>query len=290
MLEMCEHPTLRYQWMRYLPKRDAYPWDHFWSRLVDKLGRKLSTVELIVTRSPGPPRRISEVREVGADFLDAEEKPLLSDLPRDHPQYIAQEYHLSDRKILRGYDLRFLLFREFLLMAEYDMKQLVSRVKTTESESWQTCLAKALSIPWVRVSAKNVKDNTDWQHSVNDIKMLDLVPLRNGAWVSLHQRSKRVYFPRTAQRLDIPMGLSFDLAIDAVYVNPERRQLMENLGVQLLDDRDVRARIEVMNSSPSSTPLEISVEHLNFLYLTHNPETRDAVCKNMFLWAKDTTW
>ncbi|KND89214.1 hypothetical protein TOPH_06201 [Tolypocladium ophioglossoides CBS 100239] len=78
--QLCEHDTLQYQWMRYLPKKEDYPWDDFWTSLLDKIGARLRSTPVLRPANGGALRLIKDLRVNAPIELDRNEKPLFSDI------------------------------------------------------------------------------------------------------------------------------------------------------------------------------------------------------------------
>ncbi|KAG7284333.1 hypothetical protein NEMBOFW57_010705 [Staphylotrichum longicolle] len=71
VVELCDHPELRYQWMRYLPEESAYPWDGFWTQVIEEIRGRLTSTPVLCPAIPGPLQLIRDSRRHKASHLDA---------------------------------------------------------------------------------------------------------------------------------------------------------------------------------------------------------------------------
>jgi hypothetical protein len=92
--QFCEHSTLQYQWMRYLPQKNEYPWDPFWKLLVNEIKSGLQSKEILRPRSHGDLRCIGDMRRLYSWMKDKNGDPQLDDV--DPEQYLASEYLSED--------------------------------------------------------------------------------------------------------------------------------------------------------------------------------------------------
>jgi hypothetical protein len=51
--QFCQHPTLQFQWMKWLPRRDAYPLDNFWKGLLDEIDTRIRTSNIFRCQTDG---------------------------------------------------------------------------------------------------------------------------------------------------------------------------------------------------------------------------------------------
>jgi hypothetical protein len=73
--EFCNHGTLQYVWMKYLPS-DSISGD-FWRKLLPKIKDCLAKTEVMRTRRDHRLQLIKNVKRVSYDFLDQNRNPLL---------------------------------------------------------------------------------------------------------------------------------------------------------------------------------------------------------------------
>jgi hypothetical protein len=111
VMQFCEHPTLRYQWMRYLLPEE-YPWDDFWAKLFRLFRTELESARLLWTRSHRTQRHIKNTRRLPQYMLDNNGYPLFPD--SNSKQYLASQYSEEDLDRLEKYGLRRMSMREFL--------------------------------------------------------------------------------------------------------------------------------------------------------------------------------
>lgn len=62
VLQFCQHDSLQYTWMRYLPREGTHHWDPFWMKLVDGIKERLKDELVVRTRGKRMLRRIANMR------------------------------------------------------------------------------------------------------------------------------------------------------------------------------------------------------------------------------------
>jgi hypothetical protein len=251
--QFCEHSTLRYQWMRYLPQQSDYPWDDFWGKLLEKIRLGLQETPVLWTRSHNSLLRIQAIRRLRHDMFDEEGNPLF---PDSTPEcYLAAEYSVTDLKRLKNYGLKTMPVKTFLEKVRLDLdKDSDSYVKASSTdEDWHSRLAKFL------ISAGEVYSF--------DVKSLGIVPLVGGIWTQSWNTS--IYYSHV-KGYPIPTGLGLNLVDPQAEKNPQRKQLFDSLGVENPKISDIRKLILDKYNYTSITvqDLATSRNHLNFLYLT----------------------
>jgi hypothetical protein len=140
----------------------------------------------------------------------------------------------------------------------------ISRIKSTTAEDgWQTRVYKLLNRAW---------SNESLQWHIKSLETMDIIPLSCGQWVS--SCAGNIYFPQCAA-IDIPSGLGLMLLLPEALENASRRQFFNNLGVNAAKVADIRQSI-LQNCARPTVELEISVQWLKFLFLTHHLTHGDA--------------
>ncbi|KAI1651515.1 uncharacterized protein F4817DRAFT_356018 [Daldinia loculata] len=264
MRSLCLHPTLKYQWMRYLPKLSDYPWDPFWLRLVDKIKARISVEEILILRDSTIQRQISQARRLTWDTLDQHGDPLFKDLPGDKASYISSNYKTSDLDILQDYGLKNMDRHEILKRVSRDLSSNTSRMRSTGTDSdWHARAARCLSLFF--------KDGLP--STIMRTKLLQLIPLIDEKWVS--SREVDVHFATTINGLAIPDDIGFNLIDPAATTISERKQLFLHLDAKFASVRHVRVKVfnEYRSKDVSGINYQASLSHLKFLYLTHKQDS-----------------
>lgn len=264
VLQFCEHNTLRYQWMRYLPDRNSTNWGTLWISLINKISDYLKRTPVSYSRKRSDRRLIGDLFRLQPDAVDENREPLFDD--GDPEEIISQRYDASDLNILRDYGLKYASFTEISKWLRKDLKRgKFSRMKSPETpESWHTRVAKLLHHPF----AQNLA------YRIEELKGMHLLPLENGSWVSV--KSGPVYFAQV-DGMDIPSDVDLRLISKSV-TNAHRITLFEDLGVQTVSVDVVRGKIlrrYSNGSDPSYISLRNSKCHLEFLYLTEHLKGND---------------
>ncbi|KAK4233160.1 hypothetical protein C8A03DRAFT_19708 [Achaetomium macrosporum] len=258
VLQLCDHATLQYQWMRYLPEEKAYPWDGFWKDVIVKIKDRIMSTPVLRPASPGPLKLIRNSRKHSPSYLDAFGEPLLPDTPPE--RYLSLEYQSADLDRLEDFGLDTMYVTEFILRAESDLARSTSRMRTNRDEDWQSRVAKALHIPFT------------WpvQLLCREVTELSLLPLREGRWTST--TSGPVYYAKAeGTNLAIPPGILLRVIDPTAAGNPLRKQLFDAVGVQDAPVSIVRAAVlETYRNRIVSPILSWSVSYLRFLFLTES--------------------
>ncbi|RYP79019.1 hypothetical protein DL770_006764 [Monosporascus sp. CRB-9-2] len=269
---LCEHPTLRYQWMRYLPELSGYPWDPFWKRLVGKIKTAICGKDLIFSLGSSWPVKFDQTRRLTQRQVDKYGIPLFHDLlfprllfPRllfPHASYISKSYEEGDLEILGRFGLQNLSQNELLVRVKLDLSNESSRMKSPDTDDdWHSRAAWILSLPF--------KNN--WYSEISETRKLDLIPLSSGKWVSSWDGD--VFFPETDDQIPIPTDLGLQLVSPEAFRVGDRVNLFGHLGVKFASNQEIRTKIIQKYRSPRfRCTFELSLGHLRFLYLSHTDD------------------
>ncbi|KAI1421444.1 hypothetical protein F5Y12DRAFT_767727 [Xylaria sp. FL1777] len=258
VLQFCEHDTLRFRWMRYLPDKESKnnnEWRGLWLSLVESIERQLGQTPILFSQESLIPRLFSDHRRLRSSLLDKFSNPLFHD---EYPgKVISHHYEQTDLKILTDYGLLWAKFDDIMDWVTKDLKSgTLSRIRSSSmSDDWHSRVARLLNRFFANFSNPYELE----------LKRLELIPLADGAWVSAEQAP--VYF-HNINDLQIPPNINLRLLSRDV-VNADRITLFKNLGVKMASISLVRESI--IHFYDSKDPdLETSKRHLEFLYLTDN--------------------
>ncbi|KAF4973458.1 hypothetical protein FZEAL_9332 [Fusarium zealandicum] len=262
-LQFCEHATLQYTWMRFLPLRENYPYDLFWSRLITMLEQKIRRTPLIRPRSEGALRLITGLRWPPCVFFHNEEL-LLPDL--EPAVFVSRRYRAEDCETLEAFGMPLCSMEVFFDLAKQDLLSPMSRMRSKHnSERWHAGVANFI----IRIL------QTNQEAMILELRNMRLLPLQNAIcdlWVAPNSE-RSVYFAET-EGLAIPEHLGFSLIRPSASANLSRRKLFELLGVQYLTVDSVRERILQRHRFPSShvsqPSTRVRVDQIKFLYATHH--------------------
>lgn len=253
MSQFCQHPTLRYQWMRYLPRANETHWDGVWAQLLDRIRLNLAKAPVLWTRSHRELRCIGNMRRLPSRMLDEDKDPLIGDLLPE--QYLASEYRARDLELLTEYGLFFMDEVGFLDRIRQDLDWgAVSMVRLSTNEDWHSRVAKIL-ISAVSADSKRVRK-------------LPLIPLIDGEWKSARSVKEKAIYYSHCEGYPIPTDLSLNLVNPQAEKVPARKELFDYLGVVKPLVSDVRRAIIRRHSAESNIDLKDSCQHIRFLYLT----------------------
>ncbi|KAF5718969.1 hypothetical protein FGLOB1_1383 [Fusarium globosum] len=258
--EFCQHPILQYQWMRWLPQRNSYPWDSFWSGLLDRIEARIQEVQVLRTLGTGRLDYIHKLCRLQPWLQDKNGDPLFTDL--DEEIYLAKEYTRDDLKLLEPYELESISPSDAITRVEMDLEKDIedSRMKSSVTDSeWHSLAARALIL---------LKNTATVGPAQDRLKQLRFIPLENGTWVS--SSSGPLYYSHASGSLAIPDDLDLSLVDSEAASNPDRRALFDKFGVIEALVKDVRALILKKPIKPvaDETALAASIAHLKFLYLS----------------------
>lgn len=249
--QFCDHPTLRYRWMRFLPRGREHSRDTFWDMIPDGIRHALKDIPTLWTRTHSAINHIGDMRRVPSRMLDKNGDPLLPDL--DKEKYLAPEYSSADLALLTDYGLYWMGEHNFLAGVRCDLDQAdcsIMRSPTTDDD-WHSRVAMILTDAWPNFQ----------------MEMLALVPVLKWEWKAYWEiKLSPVYFPY-ANGHQILTDLRLDLVDPGAVVNPHRMKLFACLGVREPRVRSIRRRI-LSHRSQFGVSLRNSRKHLAFLYLT----------------------
>jgi hypothetical protein len=171
-------------------------------------------------------KKPSELIFVPAAFCNHDGTPLtLTDTSAN--RYLSRQYDLSNKDALLRLGVQEMDADGFI--AE------VKRISATEehvmrsaSPQWHSRLASIL------LEQKRSKKNWDL------IKQLDIIPLRDGRWVSsinVTRPGHEIWFPNNGIGYDLPTGLPWQLVADEAARDRHRHDLFKALGVVVMDGK-----------------------------------------------------
>ncbi|KAK8076963.1 hypothetical protein PG996_003133 [Apiospora saccharicola] len=258
--QFCQHSTLKYQWMRYLPDRASKTWGPLWNSLVDNIAARLSKTPVLLGRLRlDQPRLISDMFRILDQAMDGEGKPLFEDIDAD--RILSFDYARKDSSLLFSYGLPNIGLGDVLRLLRADLDQGTrSRMKSPRTtEAWHE---RAAILLHQMFEAK-------WEYGITELRKLHLLPLDDGTWVSASPGP--VYFAHTGT-MEIPPGSGLRL-ISKKATNHHRKVLFTDLGVQEATTSFVREKILLGYQAASRNPVSsipVSKAHLKFLYLSHH--------------------
>ncbi|KAF4212811.1 hypothetical protein CNMCM5878_000675 [Aspergillus fumigatiaffinis] len=255
--QFCTHPSLAYQWMRYLPNIEWGSQDRFWKALPGEIRRQLQLTSTMWTRSHRHMRCIGDMLLVPSNMCDKYGKPLLPDL--DTEQYLSSHYVLKDLNPLRDYGLQLMNRHGFLDRLRHDVNNGGSSImrNPNTNDDWHSAVAKYL----LSVLGPN------FPNMMAAIKKIKLIPLMGGRWRRPSALDRDPVYFTQAHGHAIPTDGIVDLIAPNAEINPFRKQLFARLGVQEASVRDIRRKI-IDQDTKFAPGLETSRSHLRFLYLT----------------------
>lgn len=253
--EFCKHPTLRYEWMRYLPNRHSHTQDVVWTTLVEAIHAQLLNTPSLWTRSHQKLRLIKDMRRLPQDELDKNGLPLYPDL--DPEEYLAPQYLAKDLDLLADYGLCWMGIDGFLTRVRKDLSQQESSIMMSSgtSNDWHSRVAKILLNAW-SLHASTIRD-------------LALIPTRNGSWISSNSISFEPIFYPYVNGYEIPKNISLQLLDIDAQRNCERKHLFDRLGVEEAGLSHIRTMAKFHYWMHDVKPPNSRI-NLEFFYLTEH--------------------
>lgn len=282
--QMCEHPTLRFQWMRYLPPLAGYPWDEFWKGLVDMLRDEIQTAEVLAARGFSfCSRRVRDLRRLTRDALDQHGNPLFDDFPGTDAVYVSQHYSAFDLNRLKEYGLEDLSLEQFISRVERDLGRPDSKMKS-----------RATNSDWHSRAAQLLHRCIQNAHLSSKVSGLGIIPLSNGSWVN-GTSGLQIFFQETADGVSIPSELNLQLVDADAAGNPDRCRLFVSLGATAPPSTTIW-KMTLSRYTPRYLPphhrlpnLSSSVKFLRFLFLTEPENTGESAYNNIILYNAAST-
>ncbi|KAI1499875.1 hypothetical protein F5X99DRAFT_388501 [Biscogniauxia marginata] len=268
--ELCTDDHLQYNWMRYLPQKDDFPWDRYWLSLINRIKSEIATVPVMRPRSEGSLRLIRDVRELGHTMI-YKDKPLFNDIETE--MYLSQCYDAADLHMLHEFGLEVMDMPLILDRVEADLVHPRSKIKSAStSDQWHTAAAKLLSLPFEDYRF------IDRKLCLYMVQSLELIPLQNQTWVSCENAVNPLTFP-TVSGVMIPSDLKLSLIDASAVLNATRAKLFKHLGATQASVSQVRELVfkhyQNLPLGHSPYPVEPALAHLEFLYRTHTPKSGD---------------
>ena len=253
----CQRPSLRYQWMRYLP--DDSITDEFWKTLCTLVCEKLEQKPLLEPWSGKGLYKPSALEKLCEEDIDKDRNPLLPDIDGAEI-YLSPKYTEGDFKILKRLGTKQLQWNSFIGRLEADLRKPVgSKWRTLiDNTDWRTQICGVLSRP-LKMGEKLIREQ-------KRLKMLALIPLRNGRWIS-HDSGIKVYFPATGS-VSIPTDLGIDLVHPSAFDNLAWTDVLSSLGVMSCSTDVVISAINKRYDATTFDNFSISnaVAHIRYLF------------------------
>ncbi|EPE09773.1 ino80 chromatin remodeling complex protein [Ophiostoma piceae UAMH 11346] len=273
-----DHDTLQYTWMRYLPHDSDYPWDNFWQGVIRVIKDRLARTPVLRPANHNYSHRlIRDSRRLPNSMLDDAGHPLISDI--DPVCYLSQEYRTQDLLLLQDYGLATMSTKKWLKLVQHDLGSPNSVIKSFKNQDGvdtriADLLTTACTSSWLTTPCTS---SLSLSYNVRQmVWQLELVPLRDGRWVSV-TTTPLVYYPRVggtspSQDLEIPLQLDINVVEARAAARAAWKRLFDSLGVKAASVKLVRKTIFEKYRQNNFSFLQKSnfVAHLQFLYRSHH--------------------
>lgn len=258
--------------MRFLPNRTQYPYDDFWSILVNLIERKLSSISILFPQSGTSLCKISDLRELDLCFCDRHGEPLFRDVIPT--RWLSRQYQRDDVRILKGWGMHRISVQEILTMIQEDLDRPDSRMRSEQTDdNWQARAATML----LRVA-------TSRGSALSTLRTFKLIPCRGDPtyWISRGSISdpNTICFAETEEGIPIPDDLGLQIVTSKASKIPARVAFLKLLGVTYAKTSEVRDRIynrhQAYLTLTVSTPICTVVDQLRFLYLADHKDPQNS--------------
>ena len=250
-----KRPSLRYQWMRYLP--EGIISDEFWRTLWTLVREKLEQTPLLESWSGTGLYKPSDLEKLSEDFLAEDGSPLLSDI-EGAEIYLSPKYTEADFQILRRLGTTTLRWSKFIDRLDADLRAPgVSKWRLKKKNAdWRTRICSLLSELFLE-NPPNLQKR---------LRMLALIPLRKRRWVSSAYTAK-IYFPET-NGIPIPKDLGLELVSPKAAENVAWAHFLTTLGVMSCPQDSVISSIYKRYNARNLDNFKVSnaVAHIRYLY------------------------
>lgn len=255
VVRFCTHPSLRYQWMRYLPKN--FITDDFWSTLWTLMHDKLKQTPLLEPWSGNGLYKPPDLEKLSENFIAEDRSPLLPDL-EGAEIYLSPKYSEADFQLLARLGTTVLQWRNFIDRLDADLRipHGSNWRSMEENAEWRTRICKLLS----SIFTENLPSQQ------KRLRRLALIPLCDGRWVSSDSGTK-IYFPKTDDT-PIPVDLGLDLVNPMAAENIAWADLLSTSGVMSCPRDAVIGSINKRYNATNLENFEVlnAVAHIRYLY------------------------
>ncbi|KAF4631646.1 hypothetical protein G7Y89_g6486 [Cudoniella acicularis] len=251
-IEYFNSGTLRYKWLHYVPGARS---PDFFKKLQSDIMKKLSEA-LVLECCNGTMCKPTSLKYVPR-FTDDGGIPYTLGSHTEH-KYLSLNYPLWDSWETGpacALGVKELTPGEFL----QDLATVILRDASTfrnRPRRWHSDLAKILLALIVRDEHKLI------------ISALDIIPLRDGNWVSAQGRT--IFFSEMTNDLKIPEGIPVMFVDPEAEASSDTRNLFAQLGVRLWEATEICRLIRDLHADPSFNPALLSrkqlVSHAEFLF------------------------
>ena len=217
VVQFNQHPSLCYQWMRYLPGESVQ--DSLWKGLWPLVRGSLQDAKILKSLSGKAFSYPRDLRKLyNNDPSDKAGQPLVPDLSLE--MFLSRGYEESDWPALQRLGTAFLTWEDLIVLLRSDLASPSSRWKSLSSDQdWRTRLCNMLLLPFGLEAARNTQES---------LKSLKLILLEDERWVSATEMN--IHFPPTGN-ITISPDMGLNLVHAATTANEAWRKLQCHLGV-----------------------------------------------------------
>lgn len=252
VIQLCQHPTLQFQWVRYLPTNDIS--EKFWAQVLPKIVTLLKASSILRPWSGSALKQPHQLKWLLADNRDSLGDPLFQDLPSPGEVYLSWHYAWNDKPALDQLGVQVIHWNELFTRMQADLESPNSKFKSpTTSIEWHTRVAQLLT--------RALDLNLAWLST--KVRALRFIPLQAGSWVPAIDGA--VFYPDNAG-VPVPTDLGIQLVDRRALANPSRRALLSKLGTRECAPKQIIAKIISRYRRNEDISLEYSVMHLRYLY------------------------
>ncbi|KAH0381611.1 hypothetical protein KCU92_g6939, partial [Aureobasidium melanogenum] len=270
---------LKYTWPAYLPETQVA--HKFFDKIKDKFLDRVKDVKILESRS-GELAKPKVMMLVPDQYKDTDGIPLLTPA---NDRYLSTKYdtsHVSSLVTQAVDDKKF-----FEMLKTYISKQ--AEEFRNKSDTWHG------KVSTVIMAGQK-------QFNLDELRIMSVVPLDDGSWISAMSRHKpsysRVanrsappvafYLPRSDANIVVPKGVSLSIVDHQASRNEERRNFFRRIGAQDLDYEDVlRGIIKQHKESIANADVDLLLSHAQYVFSMPSA-SRLAQNLSTMLWLADS--
>ena len=256
VVQFCQHPSLKYRWMRYLP--DDSITDEFWNSLWSRIQETLVQTPLLEPWSSNGLYKPSDLQKLSQIFIAEDGSPLLPDL-EGAEIYLSPKYTQADFKMLKRLGATDFAWSKFVdrLVADLSIPSGSKWRVLENNHDWRTRICTVLS----KVFDENRPNKQ------NRLRALALIPLADGRWVSSPPPETKIYFPRM-NGISVPADLGLYLVCSLAAKNIAWTTFLPLLGVTSCPQEIVISAIYNRYNAANFDQFKLlnAVTHIRYLY------------------------
>ncbi|KAH6619159.1 hypothetical protein B0J18DRAFT_433424 [Chaetomium sp. MPI-SDFR-AT-0129] len=277
VVRFCQNPSLRYTWMRFVPRPERHHYVGYWKELVSQIRNNVSAASVLRGMYTDELLAFPVVRQLEDRLRDKDNEPLFSD--RQGSRYLSGLYDDEACEILREMGMPRFETSDVLDLVEFDLAQEKPRmhsklrdIRYIRCKDWYSRVAKLLT--GIITETSNLRTNKRRSNEaiviMSRVKALRVIPVARNSWATSAQTNQAPIFLPTTGGVDIPRNVGLRLLEDWAFGIAPYRVMCEHLGVSEATPQHVRSTIFSHSYGVRGVAQTVSlwVKELVFIYRT----------------------